>query len=433
MVADRYEIVRPLGHGSFGRTFVARDRENDSLVALKVLDQRSDVDLKSLELFEREAAVLRSIRHQGVPEVFDLLTSPWEGRRASILVMEFVEGISLETMMGAQRQLDPAEVVLLFLGLLDVLEYLHGRVPPIVHRDIKPSNIIVRADGHASLVDFGSVRRVFRSADDGGSTIVGTYGYMPFEQYMGQASPASDLYSLAATFLHLLTGRPPRDFMTDAGRIEIPPSLPGDPRLGPIIARLLRPSPTERYASAREVRVAFLSPLALQGSTSAPAVAATSSMAIALGPIPRPLTGRTSELLEQLAPSAKQLMDAGRKPADAVGAMDLVALVLTSTITLGILPLTFVAIARQRRQRLRRFLRDGIPATAEIIQMLEVPVAFEVKLARVFYEFHVDGERHRDSDRILPAVANRWRQGDRIEILYLPDQSYDSVIIGSSF
>src|SRR5688500_19610666 len=90
--------------------------------------------------------------------------------------------------------------------------------------------------------------------EESGSTVAGTYGYMPYEQYMGQATPASDLYATAATLLHLLTGRPPRDFMTEEGRIQVPDNLPCEPRVRAVIARLLRPSPAERFASARDVR-----------------------------------------------------------------------------------------------------------------------------------------------------------------------------------
>ncbi len=399
------------------------------MVAVKALDARSDLGLKSHELFEREAAVLRSLRHQGVPEVFELMIAPWEGKPASFLVMELIEGESLADLIASQRQLDPEVVLHLFLSLLDVLEYLHGRVPPIVHRYIKPSNIIVRPDGNASLVDFGSVRRVFLPAGEGGSTIVGTYGYMPYEQYMGQATPASDLYSLAATFLHLLTGRPPSAFMTEAGQLEVPAALPGDPRFGPIIARLLRPSPAERYASARDVRLALLSPSALQGVAPGFSVQVRRSSSSLAGPLPRTLDGDTAALLKRLAPNALELMDAGRKPSDTVGVWDLVTLAFGCIVTAGILPLTFVYIARERRRRVRRFILNGIPAIAEITRMEVETVAFEVKLAKVFYEFHVDGETHRDADLILPTVANRWRQGEHIEVLYLPDHKFDSVIV----
>jgi serine/threonine protein kinase len=430
MVGTRYEVVRAIGRGSFGHTFVARDRESGRMVAIKALDARSDLGLKSQELFAREEAVLRSLRHQGVPEVFELMIAPWEGRPTSFLVMELIEGESLAEIIASQRQLDPEMVLHLFLSLLDVLEYLHGRVPPIVHRDIKPSNIIVRPDGNASLVDFGSVRRVFLPAGEGGSTIVGTYGYMPFEQYMGQATPASDLYSLAATFLHLLTGRPPSAFMTEAGQLEVPAELPGDPRLGPIIARLLRASPAERYASARDVRLALLSPNVLQRVVTVTSVATrVSSVSLALGPVPRPIEGALATLLDRLSPGALELMDAGRKPSDTVGVGDWITLALTSLVTVGIMPLVFVYIARERRKRLLRFLRNGLPAAAEITGMDVETIGFEVKLSKVSYEFHVDGVSHRDADRVLPIAADRWRVGDQIEILYLPDQEFDSVIV----
>ena len=81
--------------------------------------------------------------------------------------------------------------------------------------------------------------------DEDGSTIAGTYGYMHYEQYMGQATAASDLYALGATFLHLVTGRPPRDLMSDAGHIDVPDTLPGNARVRPILARMLRRAPRQ--------------------------------------------------------------------------------------------------------------------------------------------------------------------------------------------
>ena len=108
-----------------------------------------------------------------------------------LVISEYVEGTSLAQMIDAGTHVEPGQLMHLVLELLAILEYLHGRVPPILHRDIKPSNIIVRPNGYPAIVDFGAVRRVFLSADESGSTIAGTYGYMPYEQYMGQASPSS--------------------------------------------------------------------------------------------------------------------------------------------------------------------------------------------------------------------------------------------------
>ena len=221
LVADRYEIIRPLGRGTFAHTLLARDLKLGRQVTLKVLKPRNN-EVKAYDLFEREATVLRELKHPGVPRIHTTLRAPWDGADAAFLVMDYVEGASLAELISDRRHLEVDQVNRLFLELLDVLEYLHSRVPPVLHRDIKPANIIVRPDGSPVLVDFGAVRNVFRAPDDDGSTVVGTYGYMPYEQYMGQASPASDLYALGATFLHLLTGRPPPEFMSTAGRLEVP-------------------------------------------------------------------------------------------------------------------------------------------------------------------------------------------------------------------
>jgi hypothetical protein len=305
----------------------------------------------------------------------------------------------------------------------------------VLHRDIKPSNVVVRPDGSPALVDFGSVRRIFRAAEESGSTVAGTYGYMPFEQYMGQASPASDFFALGATLLHLVTGRPPRDFVDADGQIAVPDELPGDARLRPIIARMLRPSPAERFATAAEIRHALLAPPLLPAVFPTPSVTRarpvgrTAPDPSLLLPIPRPIEGATAALLERVAPTAWELMDTSSKPTDEVGILDVVSLVVFSIATAGILPLVFFTMARARRRRLRRFFREGIPALAEVLSIRPEPAAFARQLARVTYEFEVDRVVHRDTDSLLPAVADRWQPGDRLQILYLPESDFDSVIV----
>jgi serine/threonine protein kinase len=121
LIGDRYEIERPLGRGSFGHTFLARDRRADRAVAVKVLDPREASDLKAAELFEREATVLRSLRHQCVPEVFEVVRDQWKGAPATFIVMEYIDGKSLAQMIDEQRQLDPSDVMHLFLEMLGIL------------------------------------------------------------------------------------------------------------------------------------------------------------------------------------------------------------------------------------------------------------------------------------------------------------------------
>jgi serine/threonine protein kinase len=431
-----YEIIRTLGQGAFGRTFLARHTGTDREVAIKVLDTRGRVDEKASELFKREADVLRAVRHHGIPEVFDTIQEMWLGAPVACLVMEYIEGTSLAAVIDSKRTLAEADVTHLFLELLGILDYLHGRVPPILHRDIKPANIIVRPNGFPALVDFGSVRRVYMTPEETGSTVAGTYGYMPYEQYMGQATPASDLYSLGATFLHLLTGRPPRDFMNDDGRIQAPDSLPVEPRLRGVIARLLRPSPAERFASARDVRHALT---AGPGASAAVQFGASRALVLrhakaaervaALPPTPRELTGDTRALLRDASPGPIRLMHASDKASEGLGVTGLLMITFFSVVTAGILPGVFWYISSAKRKRLKRFFQNGVPATARILKSELQETAFDEKLSRVSYEFMVDGVVHRDSDTVLPVIADRWQPGDEIPILYLPDRECDSVIV----
>ena len=438
-LADRYEVVRQLGRGSFGHTFLAHDREHDRQVAIKVFDPKQASDWKAEQLFEREAAVLRALRHHGVPEIYDYLRADQNGKTVALLVMEYIEGRPVSQIIEEQQLLDQETVMHLMLELLSVLDYLHNRVPPILHRDIKPSNIIVRTDGTPVLVDFGSVRRVFLSEDESGSTIAGTYGYMPYEQYMGQASPSSDLYALGATMLHLITGRAPREFIGTTGAIDVP-ELPGDQRIAAVIARMLRVSPADRFSSAREARqalvggaVAAVAPTRVSKVATASAVNAQQvsvRMAERLPQeLPRQIKGDVRKLLNMATPSIYSLTDARFKPTDKPGMIDRLTLTFFGLMTMGILPLVFYQYARSRRRRVERFLRNGIETIGEIREIGREKTAFAESIALVSYEFIADGQLHRNADRVVPGVAQRWAPGDPVRVLYIPDEEYDSIII----
>lgn len=418
LIGGRYRIVRELGTGGFGRTYLAHDETAARQVAIKLLDPRGNADWKARELFEREAKVLGQLRHHGVPEMFELLRDEWDGAPAEFLVMQYIDGVSLQQKIEQGGAIDSALSFNLFLELLGILEYLHSRLPPVLHRDIKPANIVITADGLPTLVDFGSVRHLFQGPDEAGSTIAGTYGYMPYEQYMGQATVRSDLYALAATFLHLLTGRAPREFMTDDGSIAVPPSLPGDPRLPPVIARMLRPSPPERFGSAREVRDALL---------------ALDAASVAVVPAPRPtpksMNLSSKDALHRASPTAFEYMDPDAKPGDTASLFDWGALVFVSLLTLGIYPAVFVAKARTRRNRVTPFLDHGIATRGTVLSIRIEKDAFDTRSARVSYQFTADGTVHRDSDVLLTSIADRLAVGDDIEVRYLVERGYDSIVI----
>jgi hypothetical protein len=149
-------------------------------------------------------------------------------------------------------------------------------------------------------------------------------------------------------------------------------------------------------------------------------------------PTPRPMRGPARKLLDHVAPSAMQLMDGSAKRGDRPGFSDYAIVGFFSVLTAGILPITFTAIARSRRRRLRRFIRDGLPGLAVINDITTEKGPFDAQVSKVSYEFAVDGVVYRDVDQIRPAVANRWRPGDTIRILYLPDVGHDSVILSNA-
>lgn len=419
-LAGRYELVRLLGQGSFGRTFLARDLEAGGRpVAVKQLRTSGEDAWKRYELFEREAAVLGALRHHGIPAVHGHLRVPGDGGAEEVyLVMEYIEGDSLAQRIDRREHLDSTQVIDLLLGLLAILEYLHTRVPPVLHRDVKPANVIVRPDGAPALVDFGAVRNVFKPADEGGSTVVGTFGYMPFEQYMGQAGPASDLYALGATLLHLVTGRPPADFVGPDGQLRVPEDLPGGPTLRAVLVKLLAHAPGDRYATARAAREALLSAIA------AP------ERSIAVRPasplVPTGTTRPEPALLRQLAISPTRMLFTSRRPSAPVTAWMLLAAVLTGLLTLGFLPIYSHVIYRQRRERLRRFLAEGTPVEA---RLLRTESRDEWNWVETTYEYRADGVLRRGVDQVFPAVARGWQPGDTVRVLYIAGVEYDSMVI----
>jgi serine/threonine protein kinase len=199
----RFVPFRRLGSGSQAETFEAVDRADGRAVAIKRFDVHGASTWKDVELAEREARVLEQLHHSALPEYI----THFEQGGALYLVMEKIDGKDLAQLAATGERLSLAELTRLVEMLADVFEYLHGRSPPILHRDIKPSNIVRRDDGRYALIDFGSVRDGLRP--QGGSTVVGTFGFMAPEQFQGRALPASDLYGAGATLLTLLTGMTP--------------------------------------------------------------------------------------------------------------------------------------------------------------------------------------------------------------------------------
>ena len=217
---DRFEIVGLLGRGGQGVTYLALDREDDDRqVVAKVLEISVASSWKSIELFEREAATLERLDHPRIPKYVDHFHHSADSAMRFVMVQEFIDGEDLGRRLAAGKTWSLEETWGRLQQIAEILDYLHTLSPPVVHRDIKPSNLILGPGDELYLVDFGASQNII-PATAGGSTIIGTSGYVPMEQYMGRAAPASDIYALGATTLHMLSGVHPADIDLERGQLR---------------------------------------------------------------------------------------------------------------------------------------------------------------------------------------------------------------------
>jgi formylglycine-generating enzyme required for sulfatase activity len=216
---NRYRIIRMLGQGGMGTIYEAVDSRVNAVVALKETNVATPG--QSRREFEREAGLLANLHHRALPQVMDYFI---EGN-GEYLVMEYIEGYDLLEMLKRRGAPFEVELVLKWADdVLDVLEYLHKRQPPVLHRDIKPANLKLTQNDELFLLDFGLAKgaagqmaTLLTSRSARGYTPV----YAPLEQIIGQGTDQrSDLYSLGATLYHLLAGVPPTDAATRYELIE---------------------------------------------------------------------------------------------------------------------------------------------------------------------------------------------------------------------
>ncbi len=221
ILGERYQIQRQLSDRPGRQTYLALDLQTQILVVLKLIYLSDTLGWDDFKFFEREVQVLQAVSHRAIPQYLDSFDLKPE--KGLALVQTYIEARSLAEYLQAGRSFTQAEVEQIAKDLLEVLIYLHERHPPIIHRDLKPSNILLGSrsgnhPGQVYLVDFGSVRTSVQTSSS--MTIVGTFGYMPFEQFQGQATPVSDLYSLGMTLIHLVTGTHPADLPQDDFQVE---------------------------------------------------------------------------------------------------------------------------------------------------------------------------------------------------------------------
>lgn len=253
ILGDRYQIQQQLGKKAGRRSLLARNLETEELVVIKLLSFNSDFEWDDLKLFEREAQTLKSLSHPCIPRYLDYCEVNSPSIKGFALVQSYIPAQTLEQYLKAGRSFTEAEVKEIAKKLLSILIYLHSLNPRVIHRDIKPSNILLgdragNSVGLVYLVDFGSVQTVAK--ESGTRTVVGTYGYMPPEQFGDRTTSASDLYSLGATLIYLVTGTHPADLPQKDFRISFEHIANLSPAFTDWLRWMIEPSLEKRLNSA---------------------------------------------------------------------------------------------------------------------------------------------------------------------------------------
>jgi tRNA A-37 threonylcarbamoyl transferase component Bud32 len=435
IIRERYRVLHLLGEGASARTLACHDLVEDRRVAIKELRAGKLESWKHMEMFEREAKALAGLRHHGIPAIHDFFEHEEpSGGLTLYLVQELVDGPSLEVRIGQAPLLGESDVLDITLGVLDILEYLHGRTPPLYHRDIKPSNIVLRGTGAPVLVDFGGICHGWRPEQSGGSTVTGTYGYMPPEQLMGRVSPQSDLYALGATLLYVVTGREPTDFDFDAGRLSVPEAIELRPSLRRAIDAMLAPAPRDRPRTAKEVRGILLgveAPVAASSRALVPVrrggppavMGGDAPRWIDVGPPPRDPHGELADVYRNLI----EPLDDTRESTGLMRVLGRSLYVVLGVFTLGVVPAVYYAHVRKRRRRYDPVFRNGVRVDGTIVSV-EGSEQYNM-YATIGYEYEVQDQVFRAFIDYPVKLKRYWTIGDRVAVLHDPDDPVMSCVV----
>jgi eukaryotic-like serine/threonine-protein kinase len=261
LLGGRYKVVKVLGSGGFGHTYVAEDtqRPGNPWCVLKHLSFSSSnptVLQQVRRLFRMEAETLERLgRHDQIPQ----LLAYFEEEQEFYLVQEFIEGHPLSDELSGGKRFTPAQVVDLLEDVLKTLEFVHAQ--QVIHRDIKPENLMRRyRDGRLVLIDFGAVKNISNTVaeiqnDTSLSLPIYTSGYGASEQCMGKPQFCSDLYALGMIAIQSLTGLRPAQLPQNPNTLEIiwRDQVQVREDLAAILDNLVKYHPSQRFQSAAEV------------------------------------------------------------------------------------------------------------------------------------------------------------------------------------
>ena len=250
LLNNRYQIIRTLGSGGFGETFLAEDSQMPSrrlcvIKQLRPIQNNQQVYELVQQRFGREAAILEELGDGSsqIPRLYAYFSDNGQ----FYLVQEYIEGKTLTQVVQEKGLMDENSVKQILISILPVLDYIHSK--GIVHRDIKPENILIDIDAQPVLIDFGAVKETLGtimtpSGNPTKSIVIGTPGFMATEQSVGRPMFASDIYSLGLTAIFLLTGKMPQE-------------LTSDPSTGKVLWRQYAPNIKDNFADILDRAIGF--------------------------------------------------------------------------------------------------------------------------------------------------------------------------------
>lgn len=248
LIDGKYEILKEIGRGGMSIVYLARDNRLNKQWAVKEIrkkgnDKNDEIIINSLLA---EADLMKRLDHPALPRIVDIVSNA-----ATIyIIMDYIEGVSLDVILREQGARPESLVISWAKQLAEALRYLHSQEPPIIYRDMKPSNIMLKPDGIIKIIDFG-IAREYRENTLSDTTVLGTKGYAPPEQYSGRTDKRSDIYSLGMTMYSLITGRDPIKSDIYVPVRQIDKSLSEGIEL--IIDRCVQPAAGDRYQCCEEL------------------------------------------------------------------------------------------------------------------------------------------------------------------------------------
>ncbi len=250
VISDKYEILKEIGRGGMSVVYLAMDKHLNKQWAVKEIRKKGNGknDEIVVNSLLAEANLMKKLDHPALPRIVDII----DNGVTIYVVMDYIEGESLDKILnefGAQ----PEEIVIEWAKqLCDALSYLHSQKPSIIYRDMKPANIMLKPEGNIKIIDFG-IAREYKEQNLADTTVLGTRGYAPPEQYSGQTDPRSDIFALGKTLHHLLTGVDPRNGEPYAPVRQWNPELSEGIEL--IIDKCVEPAAEHRYQSCVDLLV----------------------------------------------------------------------------------------------------------------------------------------------------------------------------------